>query len=124
MASEIMIAVNGVTMPCPYKFEWNLHDVSDSDAGRTQDALMHKNRVAQKRELVLAWHYKTWDEVAPIIQAFNPEYIDVYYPDMLDGAYATRTFYRSDPKVSVKFWWSGSVDRKLLEEISFNLIER
>ena len=119
--SEILIMVNGQPMPCPYMYEWNLHDVSDSDAGRTQDALMHKNRVSQKRELKIAWQYKDWEEVSPIIQAFNPEYIDVRYPDMLSGQYETRTFYRSDPVVTTKFWWPT---RHLLEKISFELIER
>ena len=119
-ANSLQIVVNGVLMPCPSLYEWNLHDISDADAGRTQDALMHKNRIAQKRELKLAWSYKEWDEVAPIISAFNPEYVTVTYPDMLTGNYRSGTFYRSDPVVTAKFWWPK---RHLLEKITFNLIE-
>ena len=119
-----MIMVDGVAMPCPYKFTWNLQRVSDADAGRTQDALMHVNQVAQKRKLEIAWHYKDWQEVAPIIRAFNPEYVNVRYPDMLSGTYETRVFYTGDQKVSAKFWWTEPYENHLLEEISFNLIER
>ena len=122
--ANAMIMVDGAVMPCPYKFTWNLQRVSDADAGRTQDALMHVNQVAQKRKLEIAWHFKRWEDVAPIMQAFNPEYVSVRYPDMLSGTYETRVFYTGDQKVSTKFWWNAPYENHLLEEISFNLIER
>ena len=56
MAAEIMLKVNGVAVRCPSKFEWGLQDVSASESGRTDDALMHKNRVAQKRKIRLGWN--------------------------------------------------------------------
>jgi len=51
--AENLLTVDGVVMPCPSSFEWGLQDVSASDSGRTTDALMHKNRVAQKRTISL-----------------------------------------------------------------------
>lgn len=116
-----MIVVDGVSMPPLKTYSWGLQDVSASDAGRTEDALMHKERVAQKRKLQLVWGVKSWPDTAKIIQAFNPEYISVRYPDMMSGTYQTRTFYRGDVSAPVLMWQVG---RKLIETVSFNLIER
>lgn len=121
MAEEIMLTVDGVSLPCPSTFSWGLQDVSAGESGRTDDALMHKNRVAQKRKIGLGWNGKNWQETARIMQAFNPEYINVTYPDMLDGKYETRTFYVGDRSAPVKWWWAG---KQIIEQISFDIIER
>ena len=116
-----MITVDGAAMPCPSSFTWGLNDVSAAESGRTDDTVMHKNRVAQKRAISLAWAGKTWAETAQIMQAFNPEYIQVTYPDMLSGAMETRTFYVGDRTAPVKWWWVGN---QRVESISFDIIER
>lgn len=121
MADEVMITVGGSVMPPLYKFTWGLQDVSAPNAGRTEDALMHKERVAQKRKLQLSWRVKNWPDTARIISAFNDEYISVTYPDMMSGRYETRTFYRGDISTPVLMW---QVNRKLIETVSFDLIER
>lgn len=48
MEDEYFIKVDGTELPCPSSFTWGLQDVSASQSGRTDDAIMHKNRVAQK----------------------------------------------------------------------------
>lgn len=118
---EIMITVDGVAMPCPSVFNWGLQDISAGESGRTDDTLMHKNRVGQKRKLGLQWNAKNWPTTSKILQAFNPEYIRVRYPDMMSGVYETRTFYVGDRESPVKYWWVGN---KLIETITFNIIER
>ena len=121
MAREIMITVNGTKLPCPSAYEWSLQDVSAGESGRTDDALMHKNRVAQKRKLKVEWVGKNWEETATIIRAVNNEYMSVKYPDMMSGTYESRTFYIGDRSAPVKFWFTN---RKLIEKISFDFIER
>lgn len=121
MAKEIMITVDGVAMPCPSTFSWGLQDISAGESGRTDDTIMHKNRVGQKRKISLAWVAKDWQTTARILQAFNPEYVNVRYPDMMAGAYQTRTFYVGDRSAPVLFWWGGN---KRMEKISFDIIER
>lgn len=117
-----MLKVNGVLLPCPSSFEWGLQDVSASDSGRTQDAIMHKNRVAQKRTLSVSWNAPTWKDACTIIQAVNPEYVQVEYPDPLSGnQHEVRTFYVGDRSVPFKYWWIGN---QLMESISFDFIER
>lgn len=116
-----MITVDGMAMPCPSSYTWYLQDISAAESGRTDDALMHKNRVAQKRKISLRWIGKTREETARILQAFDPEYISVRYPDKKSGAYETRVFYTGDKTAPVKIWWAG---KKIIESISFDIIER
>lgn len=121
MAKEIMITVDGVEMPCPSAFTWGLQDISAAESGRTEDTIMHKNRVGQKRKLSLQWNAVDWQTTSKLINAFDPEYVKVKYPDMKSGTYETRTFYTGDKSAPVKYWW---VNKKLIDSVSFNLIER
>lgn len=116
-----MIWVDGVEIKTPSGFTWGLQDVSDNAAGRTQDALMHKNRIAQKRKLSLSWAGPTPQEAAAILQAFNPEYVSIKYPDAMSGTYETRTFYAGDRSSPMKIWTIGN---KRYEILSFDVIER
>lgn len=116
-----MITVDGVEMPCPSAFTWGLQDISAAESGRTDDALMHKNRVAQKRKISLRWNGKSCQETAKILQAFNPEYVSVRYPDKMSGVDETRTFYTGDKTAPVKTWQVG---KKIIESISFDIVER
>lgn len=116
-----MIYVDGVEIKTPSSFSWGLQDVSDSASGRTQDALMHKNRIAQKRKISLGWNSPTPEDTATILQAFNPEYISVTYPDAMSGSNETRTFYVGDRSAPIKIW---TINNKRYEKISFDLIER
>lgn len=119
--AEVMITVNGTPLPCPSKYTWGLQDVSAGESGRTDDALMHKNRVAQKRKLQVSWVGLDWQQTAQIMQAVQPEYMNVTYPDMLSGTYETRNFYVGDRTAPVRLWFTH---RKMMEEISFDFIER
>lgn len=116
-----MLWVDGVQMKTPSGFTWGLQDVSDSASGRTQDALMHKNRIAQKRQLSLSWMAPTPEETAKILQAFNPEYVEITYPDAMSGQNETRTFCVEDRSSPMKIWTIGN---KRYESLSFDVIER
>jgi hypothetical protein len=116
-----MIKVNGVRVKTPSVFNWGVNDVSASDAGRTTDALMHKNRVGRKRKIGLQWNGTTPEETKAILAAFSPEYFNVTYYDPLAGHEETRTFYAGDMSAPVKIW---TVRDKVFEQVSFDIIER
>ena len=116
-----MIRVNGVPIKTPSVFQPSLQDVSAADAGRTQDALMHKNRVAQKRKIQLAWNMVTPAEAHEILSAFADEYFTVMYHDPWVGDVVVRTFYSGDQEAPVRIW---TVNNKRYEQISFDIIER
>ena len=121
MAHNNMLKVNGTRIKSPSKMDLGLQDVSASDAGRTQDALMHKNRVAKKRKISLAWNAVTPEEAHTILDAFKAEYFTVTYYDPWDGANTTRTFYSGDQSAPVKIW---TVNNKRYSQVSFDIVER
>ena len=112
-------SVDNVTVKCPSSFQWSLSDLSDSSAGRTEDTLMHKNRIGQKVKLNLEWKNITTAECSAILKAFNPEYIEVTYLDAMKGDYDTKIFYvgdRSAPLYNSKLGlWSN---------VAFNITEQ
>lgn len=116
-----MILVDGKAIKTPSAFTWGLTDLTDDDAGRTQDGKMHKSRVGQKRKLSLGWNHPTKEETAALLQAFNPEYVQVTYPDSMSGEEEIREFYVGDRSAPVKIW---TVQNKLYEQISLELNER
>lgn len=105
----------------PSAYKWGLQDISSPASGRTLDGMMHKERVAQKRKLELSFWGLKKSETARVLQAFNPEYIDVEFEDAMTGEREVRTFYTGDKTAPV---WTWTVDNKIYEKISFNLIER
>ena len=115
------IYVDGVRIRTPSVATWSLQDVSDSAAGRTQDAIMHKNRIAQKVKWSFEWWNLTSSETASILKAFNPEYIKMRYHDPMQNAYVTKEFYVGDRTAPVKTYAVGDL---IYTQVSFELIER
>lgn len=112
-------SVDGKAVECPSTYVWKLEDISGSDAGRTEDAVMHKNRIGQIVGLELSWQNIKTPTVSELLQAFNPEYIMVCYLDALEGKYITSEFYvgnRSAPMYNAS--------NGLWSNLSFNLIKR
>ena len=112
--------VNGSSVKTPSKFGWSLQDVSAADSGRTQDALMWKNRVATKEKISLEWAGVTTAEAAAILSAFTDEYFTVTYHSPLTNTNVTKTFYRGDASAPY-YWW---IDGGRMETVSFDIIER
>lgn len=112
-------AVDGKAVRCPSSYVYTLEDVSASDAGRTEDSMMHKKRVGQVVGLELSWQNISTKDVSTILKAFDPEYIEVCYLDAKQGDYVTSEFYvgnRSAPMYNAaKGLWSN---------VSFNIIKR
>lgn len=112
----------------PDVLDWGLQDISSSDAGRVLDGnnTMYKNRTSQKRKLRLSWNNPSLKDASAILAMFNPEYVYVRYPDVLDGALSVRQFYmgdRSAPfrQVTLPLGDGGST---VITTLSFDIIER
>lgn len=116
-----MILVDGVEIKTPSSFTYTLQDISGSDSGRTMDAVMHKNRVAQKIKISLGWNNPTPEETSAILKAFDPEYIKVTYPDAKENKDVTKEFYVGDRTAPIYSW---AIGRKRYTQISFDIIER
>ena len=112
-------SVDGVEVKCPSHYQWKLQDISNSDAGRTEDTMMHKERIGQCVKLELEWQNVTNEDAADILAKFNPEYFTLCYLDAMTGKYETSEFYVGDRSALLyntrKGVWSS---------IAFNVIER
>lgn len=111
--------VNGVAVSPPSSYKWKCEDLSNKDAGRTEDGNMNKNRIGQIIGIELAWKGKSIAEAATILQAFDPEYVEVEYLDAKAGKYLTATFYVGDRSAPL---YNGELG--LWDNISFNLVKR
>lgn len=114
-----IVSVDGVAVPCPSSYAWNLEDVSAPDAGRTEDALMHKKRVGQVVSLDLGWQNIETSVASTILNAFNPEYITVAYLDPMAGTTVTSVFYvgnRTAPMYNAR--------KGLWSNVTFKIIKR
>jgi hypothetical protein len=112
-------SVDGVSVLCPASYTYKLSDISDADAGRTEDTTMDKMRIGQAVHLELSWNALTWAEASSVLRAFNPEYITVTYMDALSGTWRTSQFYVGDRSAPM---YNAQVG--LWSNISFNIIER
>lgn len=112
-------AIDGVAVKCPSAYQWKLQDISDSDAGRTEDTVMDKKRIGQCVKLELQWQNATVEEAAVILKMFNPEYINITYLDAMEGKYLTKEFYVGDRAAPLYNCYKG-----IWSSISFNVIER
>ena len=74
-----MLRVDNVWIKSPSSMAVHIQDVSRSDAGRTEDSLMHKNRIARKVKIDLQWNNPTPAEAQAILSAFAPEYFQVQF---------------------------------------------
>lgn len=114
-----IVSVDGVAVPCPSSYTYNLEDTSAADAGRTEDGVMHKKRIGQVVGIDLAWQNIPTSQVSQILQAFNPEYITVVYLDAMQGTTVSKIFYvgnRSAPMYNAR--------KGLWSNVSFKIIER
>lgn len=118
--------VNGVNL-LPYLaaegLRWRLSDLDASDAGRTLDGVMHRNRVAQKVDLEVTCRPLTTAEASTVLQAINPEFVTVVYDDPLLGTTATKTMYSNNrPATFLEESWDGG--SYVWQGITFPLIEQ
>lgn len=119
-----IISVDGVSLPVtPSSFSWTQEDLSNASAGRSEDGVMHKNRIGMIRSAQLEWRNLPIETMQAIINMFRPEYIMVVYIDPATGLgynYRRReVFYVGNRSVTVK-----NAALNICEKLSFNIITR
>ncbi len=78
-------------------FKWTLSDISTDDSGRNMDGLMDKDEVAKKVTVDCTWSHRGAAETAKLLQTVKPNvFVDLCYPDPMEGDYVTKTFYTGD----------------------------
>lgn len=120
-----IISIDGVALPVSpsFPFEWEEEDLSNAKAGRTEDGVMHKNRIGKIRRCGLSFKNLPLQTMQKILAMFSPEYITVTYinpaTDPYYGYRMTEVFYVGTRKVSVY-----SARLNICADLTFNIISR
>ena len=111
--------INGVEFPYePSSYQWIKEDISASDAGRTEDTVMHKKMLRSVVALELGWQNVRTNVASGVLNAFDREYLTVEYLDPQEGGYVSKTFYVGNRTVPM---YSAILD--VWSNISFKIIE-
>jgi hypothetical protein len=98
----------------PSEFSVTTMDLDNGDSTtRSANGTLNRDRIAVKRQITMGWGLIEWSKLAKILQAMANMYFQLYYPDPMDGVYATKTFYVGDRPCPVaveqngKMYWLG-----------------
>ena len=111
------ITVNGTAIPSPdMPFKWSLNDISSEDSGRDLNGSMDKDEVAKKVTLDCTWSHRTAAEISLLLNTVKPHtFVEVNYPDPMEGSYVTKTFYTGDVSCEMdasdndEMYWSAKL---------------
>lgn len=112
-------SVGSSTVPCPSVYDFDVSDVSDSDAGRNEEGKMFKNEIGSCAKIELSWNNVSLSAGSTILNAFKNEYFDMTFFDGVTGGFRTASFYRGDISAKMYNYRMG-----IWSSISFNVIER
>lgn len=119
MVYQGTLYVDGVKVPTPQTYSWNLEDLdSDEGTGRNNaTGEMFRDRVATKRKLSFTWPPLSITDTSSLLKALAPVFISVRYLDAEEGDYVTKTFYAGPKSANCghRARWLG---------ITANLIEK
>lgn len=117
----MILKINGIDI-LPYieqkGIKWTRNDLDGSNAGRTMDGIMHRERVSSKIRLDITCLPLKTEDASMVLNAIHPEYVEVEYTDPMYG-HVYKTMYSNNNPATY-------IDTKtdLWEGISFPLIER
>ena len=119
-----ILQINKIDIADPQTLTWDIYDLDSEDgAGRTQDGLLHRDRVAVKRKLNCTWPPMTPSEMAALLQSMDNVFFTLRYPDAHDGTYREGEFYIGDRSTPM-YVWNDKKGKYLWEGLSANFIER
>ena len=117
----MILKVNGVDLT-PYieqhGIKWQRNDLDGSNAGRTMDGTMYRERVASKVRLDITCLPISSEDASTVLNAIYPEYVEVEYIDPMYG-HSIKTMYSNNTPAT----FIDTVT-DLWESIAFPLIER
>lgn len=91
----MLIKINNTEIAAyPTQFSVTPLDLDNGDSTvRTADGTLNRDRVAVKRQIEMTWGVLDWPTISALLKSMSNVFFDCYYPDPMDGEYATRTFY-------------------------------
>lgn len=114
------LAVNGVTLKAPKKFQVDVQDV-DGESGRNAKGDMIRDRITQKQKLMIEWGPLTDYEISAILQAVDSAFFSCTYPNPKTGGMGTKIFYVGD-RSAPTYSWVGKYPK--WEGLTMDFVER
>lgn len=81
--------IDGVTIPTPSEYGFDIEDLSSEESGRTLDGVMHKDVVAVKDYYTCTWKRLSWTDTAALLRLVDGKtkvlltYVDPRYPEQV-----------------------------------------
>lgn len=117
----MVLKINGVDV-LPYVaqkgIKWQRNDLDGSNAGRTMDGTMHRERITSKDRLDITCTPLTTEQAKIVLNAIFPEYVTVEYVSPREGRIVKEMYSNNTPATYM------DTKNDLWEGISFPLIER
>ena len=119
-----ILQINKIDIADPMTLTWDIYDLDSEDgAGRNQEGLMFRDRVAVKRKLTCTWPPMDNAEMSKLLKAMSDVFFTIRYPDAYDGAYREGEFYVGDRSTPM-YMWNAEKGKYLWQGLSANFIER
>ena len=119
-----ILQINKIDIADPMTLTWDMYDLdSEEGAGRTQDGLMFRDRVAVKRKINCTWGPLELEEMSRLLKSMDDVFFTLRYPDAHDGMYREGEFYVGDRSTPL-YMWNDAKQKYLWEGLSANFIER
>lgn len=121
----MVLAINGTDISTFIQeggYKYQLNDIEAPDSGRTLDGIMHRGRVSQKVRLDITCRQLATSEISMVLQAINPEYVEVTYLDPKEGTMVTKTFYSNNKPATCLV--QTKIGKEKWSSFSFPLVEQ
>lgn len=115
-----ILKVNGVSIQDPQTLEFQLYDLdSEEGSGRNQNGDMFRDRKAIKRKIVCKFPPLKNSEMKILLEAVEPMFFELEYPDARTGGNRIMTcyvgdrttpIYRKDPFTNEWIWQGVSIN--------------
>jgi hypothetical protein len=116
-----MLKINGVAISTPKTFKVTINDL-DGESNRNAKGELMRDRVAVKRKIECEWPPLTMPQISTLLKALQDVFFSIEYPDPMEGAFVTKTFYVGDRAAPV---FQKKPDGTILwESVSMNFIEK
>lgn len=117
----MVLKINGVDI-LPFVeqkgIKWQRNDLDGSNAGRTLDGTMHRERITSKVRLDITCLPISSADAAKVLNAISPEYVEVEYMDPMYGCSIKTMYSNNTPATYI------NTTTDMWEGIAFPLIER
>ena len=87
--------IDGVAIPTPSTYKFDVEDLSSEATGRTLDGVMHKDVVSVKDYYACTWKKLSWQDAADLLNAIDgkQQFAFTHADPRVPGRWITAQFY-------------------------------